>query len=339
MVLMTEGLMDPWRAKTAASLLRYRRDEVVAVLDSTAVGRDVAAALGAGAGLEVVPSVAAAMKYRPDTLVVGIAPSGGRLPPAMRTHVIDALRAGWTVYSGLHTFLCDDPQLAALAAEHGAALFDARKVPVDLPCGTMRAAGMAVRRVLTVGTDCNSGKMCTSIELDAAARRRGWKSLFVPTGQTGIFIAGWGMALDRVISDFVAGAAEQLLARAADRQICFIEGQGALTHAAYSGVTLSLMHGFLPDAMVLCHVAGRPAHNSCPTPLPTLADARDLYEHAMRHVRPCKVVGAALNTLGLDDAAARKAVDAAAEELDLPATDAIRFGADPLMPALEALLR
>ena len=338
MVIMTEGLMDPWEAKTGASLLRYRREEVVAILDSQAVGADVEAALGAGAGLEVVGSVADAMKYKPDTLVIGIAPTGGRLPGAMRRHVTDAINAGWTIYSGLHTFLSDDPEFAELAAERGVTLFDARKVPDDLDCGYMRAADMSVRRVLTVGTDCNSGKMCTSIELDKATRSRGHDSLFVPTGQTGIFIAGWGIAVDRVIADFIAGPAERLLARAAEKQICFIEGQGALTHAAYSAVTLGMMHGFLPDALILCSVAGREEHNSCPSPVPSLTEARDLYEHIMKLVRPAKVIGVAVNTFGLEEPAARKAVDDAAAELNLPATDVIRFGTDPLINAIEGLL-
>jgi uncharacterized NAD-dependent epimerase/dehydratase family protein len=203
----------------------------------------------------------------------------------------------------------------------------------------MRAAEMPVRRILTVGTDCNSGKMSASLELTRLAGERGYDAAFVPTGQTGIFIAGWGIAVDRVISDFVAGACERLLERVADRQVCFIEGQGALTHPAFSAVSLGMLHGFLPDAMILCHVAGRRKHNSAPNPVPSLTVARDLCERIMAPVRPAPVIGVAVNTIEVDEAAACAAVEAAAEETKLPATDVIRFGAEPLMDAVEAMLK
>jgi uncharacterized NAD-dependent epimerase/dehydratase family protein len=230
--------------------------------------------------------------------------------------------------AGLHTELAADPELAA------AGVRDLRAAPDDLsvPTGQRPAA----RIVHTVGSDCAIGKMSVTLELDAAARARGLESAFVATGQTGIAIAGWGIAVDHVIADFIAGAAFRLIQEGAQRApLLFVEGQGSLIHPAYSGVTLGLLHGCLPDALVLCHRAGATEIDDYPgVPIPGLAELVATYEAAAGWVRPARVAAIALNTRGLDDDAARAAIEAAAHESGLPAADPVRFGAGPLLDAL-----
>jgi uncharacterized NAD-dependent epimerase/dehydratase family protein len=191
--------------------------------------------------------------------------------------------------------------------------------------------------VLTVGSDCAIGKMTVSLELDREAKRRGIRSEFVPTGQTGIAIAGWGLSVDAVVADFVAGATERLVVEGAERggELLLVEGQGSLLHPAYSGVTLGLIHGSAPHAFVLCHLAGQEFVDDNPRfPMPPLAELVDLHERIALKARPAKVVAIALNTRALDDGAARAAIRAAEAETGLPAGDPVRFGAGPLVDAI-----
>jgi uncharacterized NAD-dependent epimerase/dehydratase family protein len=301
----------------------------------------------------VVADVAAAAAHGADSLLIGIAPQGGELPAAFRPAVRDALARGWDVLSGMHGFLADDPELAALAAAHGATLHDVRRPPSRRPVAARRAAGVPALVALTVGSDCNVGKMTAALELRRELRARGVRAAFVATGQTGIFIADHGVAVDAVPSDFVAGVAEDLvIAAAREADVVLVEGQGALHHPGYSGVTLALLHGAAPSALVLCHHAGRermrvPGRRA-PGPgdrgasgteggepvIPPLAELVRVYEQAAGWVQPARVLAVALNTLGLDDRAAREAVAAAARETGLPAADPVRFGAGPIAESL-----
>ena len=234
--------------------------------------------------------------------------------------------------AGLHTELAADPEL------QGAEVRDLRAVPGDLsvPAGPARRPHVTV--VHTVGSDCAIGKMSVTLELDAAARARGLESAFVATGQTGVAIAGWGIAVDHAISDFVAGAAFRLVEEGARRApLLFVEGQGSLIHPAYSGVTLGLLHGCLPDALVLCHRAGATVLDDYPeTPIPPLPDLVGLYERLAGTVRPARVAAIALNTRGLDGDAAQAAIGAATEDTGLPAGDPVRFGAGEMLDAVLA---
>jgi uncharacterized NAD-dependent epimerase/dehydratase family protein len=216
-------------------------------------------------------------------------------------------------------------------------VFDARKPPHDLGIADGRAAEVSAYVLLTVGTDCNVGKMTAQLELAVALKERGHRAQFVATGQTGIFIEGWGIAVDAVVADFIAGAAEQLVLRGArDADIVLVEGQGSLIHPGYSGVTLGLLHGCCPDALILCHQATRDFigdyHGREPwVRIPPLPEVVDIYERAAAPVRSAKVIGISLNTFDLDDAAARAAVERASQETGLPATDPVRFGVEPLL--------
>jgi uncharacterized NAD-dependent epimerase/dehydratase family protein len=315
-------------------VLRYRRDDVVAILDSERPGATID-------GVSVVPDLDAADVFEPTTALVGVATQGGHFPPAWRGLLRDCVRRGLDVENGLHEFLSDDSELASLAAKHGAELHDLRRPPDGLDCPTGANLRVPARIVHSVGSDCAIGKMTVSLELDREARERGLASVFVPTGQTGIAIAGWGIAVDAVVSDFVAGAAEQLVVEGHQRggELLMVEGQGAISHPAYSGVTLGLLHGSVPHVLVLCHRAGATVVDGSPGhPLLPLSELVELYERVSLPARRATVACVALNPGGLDDAAAAAAVDAATAETGLPASDPVRFGAGTLLEAvLESL--
>jgi len=342
LALLAEGRLGVLDAKTAVGVLRYRPEEVVAVLDSTRAGRTAAQCVGVGGAIPVVADLAAAAARGADSLLIGVAPQGGELPAAWRPLVRGALERGWDVLSGLHVFLADDPELRALAETSGAKLLDVRRPPATRRVGAARAAKVNATVVLTVGTDCNVGKMTTALELVRALEARDTRAAFVATGQTGIFLADHGVAVDAVPSDFVAGEIEALVLEAAkDAEVVVVEGQGALHHPGYSGVTLGLVHGACPSAMVLCHHVGR-THarlgraEEIGVPLPPLPAVVEACERAAAWVRPARVVALALNTMDLEERAARAACEHAARETALPATDPVRFGAAPIAEAVLA---
>jgi uncharacterized NAD-dependent epimerase/dehydratase family protein len=335
LALFTGGVFADSHAKTAHGILRYGPREVVCVVDSVSAGAVASDVVPyARREVPVVGTVAEAVKLGSNVLVIGVAPFGGALTAEWRAALLEAIAAGMHVEAGLHTVLSDDPELSAAASSAGVELRDLRAAPPGL--SVPPAERPDVRVVHTVGSDCAIGKMSVTLELDAAARERGLESAFVATGQTGIAITGWGIAVDHVISDFIAGAAARLVAEGAARApLLFVEGQGALGHPAYSGVTLGLLHGCRPDALVLCHRAGATSIDDYPeTPIPSLRKLIALYEGAVGWVRPAPVVAVALNTRGLSDEAARAACEAAAAETGLPATDPVRFGAEPILGAV-----
>jgi D-glutamate N-acetyltransferase len=330
-LILAEGKSgDPHYGKTMRGVVAYSPHPTVAILDSERAGKDYK-------GIPIVGSVGEAMAHDPDTALVGVATSGGRFPPEWRALLRESIEAGLDVENGLHEFLGEDQELAALARERGVELRDLRRPPPGLSVPTGENLHVPAKIVLTVGSDCAIGKKTVAVELDRAARGRGLQSVFVPTGQTGIAIAGWGIAVDAVVSDFLAGAAEWLVLEGARRggKLLFVEGQGSLVHPAYSGVTLGLMHGSAPHAYVLCHRAHATEVDSYPGhPLPSLRELVELHARASLPARPARVAAIALNTRGLDEDAARAAVAEAAEETGLPADDPVRFGAATLLDAI-----
>ncbi|MDQ4030466.1 MAG: DUF1611 domain-containing protein [Actinomycetota bacterium] len=322
---------DPHYGKTARGLLRYRGDEVVAVLDSTRAGETQD-------GKAIVASVDEAMRFEPDTAVVGVATQGGRFPPEWRELLRQCIGRGLDIESGLHEFLSDDGEMSELAARNRVELRDLRKPPpgLDVPSGeNMRIAAKIVH---TVGSECAIGKKTVALELDLEARRQGIRSQFVPTGQTGVLIAGWGLAVDAVVADFLAGAAERLVVegwRRGGEELLVVEGQGSLVHPAYSGVTMGLLHGCAPHSLVLCHLAGQTEVEGYPDhPIPPLPVLVELYERASLPARPAKVEAIALNTRDLGEHEARAAVAAVERETGLPTDDPVRFGAARLLAAV-----
>jgi len=325
----------PGDAKTAVGLLRYGSSDVVAVLDHDRAGDRVADHLDGVPDAPIVGSVAD-VDGAFDALVVGVAPIGGGFEESWRPDVRSALERGADVVAGLHYFLADDEEFAGLAAEHGCDLWDVRRPPDDLTVADGTAREVDADVVLTVGTDCSTGKMTTTLELAEAARDRGVDAGVVPTGQTGIMVEGWGIPVDRTVSDFVAGAVERMVReRGDDHDVLFVEGQGSITHPAYSAVTCGILHGAMPDRLVLCHAAGRETHHDYEEfPIPEFGACADRYERLARPVHGTAVVGGSLNTRGLDDGAARDAVARFARTIDAPATDPVRFGAADLLEAV-----
>jgi uncharacterized NAD-dependent epimerase/dehydratase family protein len=339
--ILAEGAFEWHHGKTATGVIRYGKDTVVAVIDSTKAGQDVAQALGAsfGMGIPIVHDISEALNYQPDTLLIGIAPMGGALPTEWRWQLLKAIDAGLDIISGLHFFLSDDEELRAAAEKHGVTIWDVRRPPATNRVAQFLPHRTGSHTVLMVGSDCAVGKMTVALELDREAQKRGLSSAFVATGQTGIMISGSGLPVDRIISDFVAGMVEQMvLDFSSEYDWVFVEGQGALNHPGYSPVTLGLIHGSMPDAMIFCHKVGATEieeYTYCP--LPSLNRMIQFNEDTVSWVRPdrpCKVVGLALVTHGLSEQEALDAVKKAEDETGLPATDVMRFGAGKLMDAL-----
>ena len=337
-LILAEGFSaDAHYGKTMRGVLRYRREDVVAILDSERPAGETEE------GIPVVQTVGDALRFDPSTALVGVATQGGRFPPAWIDLLKICIASGLDVENGLHVFLADDPELRQLAARHEVELRDLRRPPRDLSTPTGANLEVPGTIVLTVGSDCAIGKMTVSLELDLEARARGVRSVFVPTGQTGIAIAGWGISVDAVVADFIAGAAERLVVEGARRggELLWVEGQGALLHPLYSGVALGLYHGSVPHLLVLCHEAGRSHIEGVGGlhPIPPLAELVELHERLALPARPARVAAVALNTRLLDEAAAREAIAAAEDETGLPADDPVRFGAsklaDALLPAQE----
>jgi len=338
-LIIADGDFSPMTSKTANSVIRYLPDRVVGVVDRVNAGKGVQDVLGFGGTIPVVGSMAEGLARKPDAVLIGIAPAGGRLPEEWRDWLAQALDAGCDLWSGLHTFLSDDPLLAAKAKAKGRTILDVRRPPPNLPVAMGMARLVDPYVILTVGTDCNVGKMTAQLQFVKGLEQRGLKTRFAATGQTGIFIEGWGTGVDAVVADFIAGAAEELVLTAAEgADIVLVEGQGSINHPGYSGVTLGLLHGSCPDALILCHQASREfigEYRGEPwLRIPPLADYVKLYEMIGSAVHPTKVIAVSMNTYDLTDAEARAACAAATRETGLPCTDPVRYDPAPLLEAI-----
>jgi uncharacterized NAD-dependent epimerase/dehydratase family protein len=342
-LILAEGQFGQPGSKTAMGVIKYGRDDVVAVFDSTRAGRDVAEWMGEAHAAPIVASLAEALPLEPTALLIGTAPQGGKIPPAWRAIISDAIEHGLDIVSGLHEFVSDDSEFASLAATHGVELVDHRRPPErhEVARGRQHAAGKHV--ILLVGTDCAIGKMTVALELRRAAQAAGLSTAFVPTGQTGIMIEGWGVSVDRVIADFINGTAEWLVEQAEEMgDWIFVEGQGSIDHPAYSAVTLGLVHGTTPQAMVLVHQPGRTGHfgweqaTGSEAPTLSLQDNIRLYEAVANAVAPSRVAAIALNTALLSEVEARAEIERVAAETGLPTDDPYRFGPERLFAGLRA---
>ncbi len=330
-VILTEGNTEPLRAKTATSVIRYRTKDVVAVLDSTQAGKSAGELLGVGGDLPIVGSLDDANSA--NTLLIGIAPSGGKIPANWRSTIRQAIERGWTIVSGLHEHLANDAEFSALAETHGSQLQDVRRnFELDVADGNGFRPGCL--RILTVGQDCSVGKMVTSIEIAKALAAEGHDAQFVATGQTGIMIAGAGCPVDGVIADFLNGAVERLIRANESHAILVIEGQGSLAHPRYSPVTLGLLHGARPQGLVLCYEAERPHVSGMPnTKLVSLEPLVDAYQCIAQLVADSRVIGVALNGRRLDAREAAVEVERVESRLGIPVCDVYRDGAAKLANA------
>jgi D-glutamate N-acetyltransferase len=326
--IFSEGWFASRHAKTAHGLLRYGGDEVVAVVDSTLAGKRVLDVMPeARHDAPIVASVEEALASSPTSVLVGLAPAGGKLPPLWTASLERMAAAGVEIVSGLHQRLA--PEFP------GKRVWDVREPPKDIPLFSGEAFEVQPKVALTVGTANAIGKMTATLEVQRAAEEAGIGAEFVATGQTGIIIAGWGICVDAVVSDFVAGASEQLVLEAARREpdLILVEGQGSLGHPAYSGVTLGLLHGSCPDCLILCADASR--EDILPgVPRPEPSHIARLYEEVAALVKPAPVVAVSLNTGGLDASDAEEFVAAVRDSTGLPALDPFRESATPILHAV-----
>jgi uncharacterized NAD-dependent epimerase/dehydratase family protein len=339
--ILAEGAFNWHSGKTATGVIRYSQDTVVAVIDSANAGKDVAQTLRGpiGAGIPVVRDIHEAITYHPDTLMIGVAISGGVLPTAWHWQLLTAIEAGLNIVNGLHTFVSEDDELRAAAEKYGVTIWDVRRPPDKKIVARFTPHRPGSHTILMVGSDCSTGKMTTALEINHEALKRGMNSAFVATGQTGIMIANNGLPVDRIISDFIAGMVEEMVLDFTEKHDwVFVEGQGALNHPGFSPVTLGLIHGSVPDAMIFCHNAGATTivgYENCP--LPSLTRLIQINEEAVSWIRPTppsKVVGIALVTQGMSEQQAKDAIKRAEDETGLPVTDTWRFGSGVLVDAL-----
>lgn len=332
MVILTEGHSNPHTAKTACSVLRYRPEEVVAVLDKESIGMSVAERLGVSIDAPFISQLSEAEGA--NTLLIGIAPPGGRIPDAWRRVVLEAIGRGMEIISGLHDFLSDDEEFVKAAEEAGVQLVDVRKNDE-----TAIARRIGIRsdclRVHTVGHDCSVGKMVTSIEIVDGLKTRGVDAKFIATGQTGIMVSGEGCPIDRVVADFVSGAAERLLLENQQHDVLVFEGQGSLVHPSYSAVTLGILHGCLPHALVLCYEVGRETITGVEhVKIPSLDRIRDLYLAMANIFQRCDFVGVSMNSRRVSELEAEREKDHIRDLLGLPVCDVFRDGPDVLVDAV-----
>lgn len=333
MVLLTWGHSNPRTAKTAAGLLRYCPDECVAVFDPDNAGRLAREFLETGGETKMIANLDEAPQA--DTLVMGIAPPGGRIPDAWRSVLLDAIGRGMNLLSGLHDFLSDDAELAQAAAAKGVTITDVRKNNFRQ---IARRQGLNPNcfRLHTVGHDCSVGKMVVSLEIARGLQKRGRDAEFVATGQTGIMVSGAGLPLDCIVADFVSGGAEKLVLDNQHHEIIVVEGQGSLVHPSYSGVTLSLLHGCLPHALVFVFEAGRDCVGGLDhVRLPSIQKQRELFETMGSLYQPCETIGIAMNGRRVSPDEAKRIAHRVENELQLPVVDVIRDGADRLLDAVE----
>lgn len=330
--VLTEGHTNPHTAKTASSMVRYRPDQVLGLLDRTIAGKSTQEVLGVGGTTPIVESLDELPGA--NTLLIGIAPPGGKIPSSWRPVILDAISRKMDVVSGLHDFLSDDDEFRAAAEQYGVMLTDVRKNNQNT---IARRVGLdeSCLRVLTVGHDCSVGKMVTAIEINEGLQGNGVDSKFVATGQTGIMVEGDGCPLDCVVADFVSGAAEQLVLDNQHHEVLLFEGQGSLVHPSYSGVTLSLLHGSAPHAMVMCYEIGRDKVTGIDMTIPSLDSIIQMYEMIASPIQPSKVIGISMNSRRISEAEADEERKRVSDRFEMPVVDIFRHGPDELIDAVE----
>jgi uncharacterized NAD-dependent epimerase/dehydratase family protein len=339
--ILAEGYFGTRQAKTAYGVMRYGNYPIHSVIDSTKAGQSVAELAQVQSTLLVSASLEeACIETKPKALLLGIAPIGGDLPDSWLAILKEAITNGIHIINGLHYFLNDNKELKDLAIKHDVILWDVRDPYIYSASSSQSVAKQSPRPdrtkvITTVGSDCNVGKMCCALELHQEFLRQGYKSSFLATGQTGIIISNFGIPLDRIIGDFMAGSVENAINEiiAKDNpQFIFVEGQGSLLHPGYSGVTLSLIHGSNPDAMLLCHKPDSAIiQGDYEVIIPSMIDLVNIYETAVawtntQNLKRAKVLGISLNTSTYDEPVARMQVKQLELETELAVTDVIRFG-------------
>ena len=337
-VVLCHDAFNYIKNKTGNMLIRYRPDEVVAVIDREKVGYSCEKEIGVGGDTPILANFNAALPYKPDTLVIGNATQGGFITEEYREEIANAINAGCDVISGMHQFLNDDDDLRSRAEERGVKLIDLRRPPSPphFPTGSWQNRKIPV--MLIVGTDCDTGKMTTAWELSKRLKDRGRRVEFIGTGQTGILLSGSGVPIDAVKADFMAGEIEYLIDNVPnDTELIIVEGQGALTNQFYAGVTLGLMHGAMPDYMLMTHDPTRDL-DVTDFPMTTMKHVMDLHLDLMKSFKQSRFVGINLLTFAFDNQKALKIIEDSRKEFNMETTDLIRFGDKGLIDAIEGVL-
>jgi len=321
--------------KTGNMLIRYRTDEVVAVIDKSKTGKTAEIELGYGGDIPVVESFKACISKKPDTLVIGNASQGGFISKEYRKEVIAAIESGCDVISGMHQFLSDDAELSDLAEQNGVTLTDLRRPPSppNFPKGSWRDRKIPV--LLIIGTDCDTGKMTTGWEITQRLKKQGRRVEFVGTGQTGILLSGTGVPIDAVTADFMAGEIEHVIDQCPDdTELIVVEGQGSLTNQYYAGVTLGLLYGAMPDFMVMTHDPGR-EQDVTDLPIASMGQVMQLHIDLMKNFREAKFLGINLLTFKLTEEKARAEIERTEKKHGIATTDLVRFGDLNFMDAIK----
>lgn len=319
-ILYTPDRLHPLGSKTANGLILFRQDEVLAIIDGSKAGKTSEKILGYGGDIPIVADISEAMLFDPDTLVIGVAPIGGAVKKEWIPEIKTALESGLQVWSGLHHFLGDMEVLKPY--QH--LIWDARRSPSNLKVAKGHWTKRKSKVILTIGSDSNVGKMTTALMLQKQLKDIGLDSIFVGTGQTGMMISGRGVAVDAVVSDFVNGVTEAEIDKVdGEAPLIIVEGQGAVTHIGYSGVTMGLLHGAMPDAYVLAHQPSRLV-DDYGHPLPGINEVIELHEALMRPFKPAKVLGINLYSKDMSQDESQQACQSLYAESGLPVEDMVR---------------
>ena len=333
-VILAEKKFGPLTSKMANSTIRYLKDEVVAVIDSSNSGKIVEDVLGFGGEIPVYGTLDESFRHNPNTLLIGISPPGGKFPSGWYPIIINAIQNKLHIISGLHEFLSEIAEFTVLAEKYRVRIVDLRKnkKPNLLARGVARKFRSKI--VLTVGTHGNIGKMTATIEMVKEMQDRGKSADWVATGQIGILIKGKGVPLDSIKGDFISGNVESAVASAdGNYEFVFVEGQGSLQHLAYSPTALGLLHGSLPDAMILCHRTDIGV-SEFGVNTDDLERMIHLHEEMVSFVKPSKVVGICLNSYNLPDDKSQEIIAEVQKRTGLPTTDPIKFGTSNIVDGL-----
>ncbi len=330
-LLLTEGYSNPHQGKTARNLIYYSPQEVVAVFDRENTDKTSKELFGTG-DVKVVSSFEEVKTA--DTLVIGVATAGGKIPKSYRPIILEAISRGMNVITPTHEFLSDDPEIKTASVKNKVQLIDLRKNN-EKEVAQRKGIREDCLRIQTVGNDCSLGKMIVSLEITNNLKKRKIDAKFVATGQTGILIEGDGIPIDAVVGDYINGAAEKLVLKNQHHDIIMIEGQGSLFHPRYSSVTLGLLHGSIPHGLIMCYEMGRKYVAGMEgIKLPSIEKAIEIYEQMASIMFPCKVIGIAINSRHFSKEEADKERERIKREFNLPACDVIRHGSDELADSI-----
>ena len=333
--ILCPGAFDYISNKTGNMLIRYRPQEVCCVIDPDKSGQTAQDILGYGGKIPVVSNFNVAKDYSPNAMVIGSSSQGGRINEVYRKEIIAAIKYGCNIYNGMHQFLNGDPELVTLAKKETVTINDIRcpPDPPHFPKGSWKKRKTKI--ILIVGTDCNTGKMTTGWEITERLKKRGKNVQFVGTGQTGIMLGGNGVPIDAVVADFMAGEIEHAVDAVNDQaDLIIVEGQGSLTNMYYAGVTLGLMHGAMPDYMIMTDEPGR-AVDVSNNKMVSIGDVMELHLSLMKYFKPSQFLGINLLTYKMNEELALKEIKKIGAKHQLPTTDLVRFGDNKLIDHIE----